>query len=141
MNNFYSVLTIAGNEVLSYEDSSDPGQFETNKNALMLLINERNKLLLTARVSYNEVSKQKYINARNNVKDTIRAVKSRQILTLTKRMSNINKTLKDTQKAIDTLKQGFIAHYTEHIQMKFKRDNGTLTSNNRENIILLSKYF
>lgn len=40
-----------------------------------------------------------------------------------------------------TLKQGFIAHYTEHIQMKFKKDNSTPTLNNRENIILLSKHF
>ena len=59
------------------------------------------------------------------MRDAIKAVKSRWMLPLVDRTSNINKTLKDTWKAIGTLKQGFLAHYNEYILMKFKRDNRT----------------
>ena len=82
MSNFYSALTTARREVLSCKVFSDPGWFETSKNELILLINERNKLLLATRLSPNNLLKQKCIDARNNIRDTIKAVKSRWMSTL-----------------------------------------------------------
>ena len=55
-------------------------------------------------------------------------------------MSNINKTLRKVQK-INILKNGFTEHYTDYNPMKFQKENSNLTTNNRENIILLSKHF
>ena len=143
MNDFCAALVKAGKEILSYEDSPDPGWFEFNKEELLLLINKRNKLLHEARLSPNPSSllKQKCIDARNNVYDAIKMAKSRWVSSLAGRMDNMNKSPKDAWRAINTLKQGFTAHHTNHTPIKFNKEDGALTSTDRENIILLSQHF
>ena len=77
MNDLCNLLTNAGREVLSCEDSSDAEWFETSKDELLPLINEINKLLLAARSSPNNLLKQKCIDTRNDARDTIKVAESR----------------------------------------------------------------
>ena len=98
MYNFCRAITEAGKEVLTREDTSYLDSFEYNKDNLLSLINKRNKILLAASSSDNPELKQKCIDARNNVKDSVRAAKSRWIFNLVDRMSDINKTLRKVQK-------------------------------------------
>ena len=76
MAKFYKVMTKVDKEILSRDDTSNLSWFEYNKEDLLLLIIERNKILLAARSSNNIVLKQKCINTRNNVKDMVRVAKS-----------------------------------------------------------------
>ena len=91
-------MTSAGKEALVREESTEPGWFQASKEELIPLINECNESLVAVRSS-SDLSlklklKLKCINARNNVKDAIKAVKSKWIATLAERMKNINNTLK-----------------------------------------------
>ena len=141
MNDFCRVITNTGKEVLIREDSTNLDQFEAKKNDILLLINKHNKILLIARSSNNLSLKQKYADARNNAKDIVKIAKSRQIASLADRMSNMNKTLRDTWKAIRILKKSFLEYHNDYILMKLKREDSSLTITDRENIIFLPRYF
>ena len=105
MDDFCSALTSAGKEILSREETNDIGWFETSRKELLPLINERNEILFAARSSENSITlKQKCIDARNNVKDAVKAAKSKWKTMLANRMRNINTTPKDAWEAITTLK-------------------------------------
>ena len=74
-------MTTTGKEVLTREELIEPGCFEASKDDLIPLINEWNEILLTTRSSDDRSLKlnlkRKCIDTRNNVKDAIKAVKSK----------------------------------------------------------------
>ena len=72
--------------------------------------------------------KQKYIDARNTIKCTVRVAKSRQMIALADRISNTSKTPKDAWKVIRIIKKGFSEHHTDYITMKFQKEDGSLTT-------------
>ena len=81
MDAFCNAMSTTGKELLTREESADPGWFEASRDHLMPLINERNRILLAARSSDDQSSvptwKRKCIDARNNVRDAVRLAKSR----------------------------------------------------------------
>ena len=107
------------------------------------IIKQRNEVLLEARLSTRNDStlKQKYINIKNNIRDAIKAAKSKWLDYLSSRIGNMHSIPKDIWKAISIMKLGFILYHVEYNLMKFCKYDGNLTINNSENLHILWDYF